>query len=210
MAQGVATPVLQKDSPTPAGSSAKRKATTLDTFVTKTTSHQKACLDEEVAKMVFATNSSFRLVEDPQFCKMTGKLRPGYTPPTRKEIADKFLPMIYEKEYAKCATELKDECVCLSLDGWSNIHNEPIICNTVTTSNGYMYLVDTIDTSCQPHTAEYLEELSKSAIQKYKEELHCNVGSVVTDNAANVNKMRKLLEQENELKLKHMAVLHTF
>ncbi len=30
---------------------------------------------------------------------------------------------------------------------------------------------------------------------------NCNVGSVVTDNAANVNKMRKLLEQENELKL---------
>ncbi|XP_076038547.1 uncharacterized protein LOC143023811 [Oratosquilla oratoria] len=44
-------------------------------------------------------------------------------------------------------------------------------------------------------------ELSKSAIQKCKEELDCHVGSVVTDNAANVNKMRKLLEQENELKL---------
>ncbi len=67
----------------------------------------------------------------------------------------------------------------------------------MTTSNGHMYLVDTIDTSGQPHTAEYLEELSKSAIQKCKEELDCHVGSVVTDNADNVNKMRKLLEQEN-------------
>ncbi len=125
-------------------------------FFTKTTSHQKAYLDEEVAKTVFATNSSFRLVEHLQFWKMVGQLRPGYTP-TRKEIADKFLPMIYEKDYAKCATELKNESVCLSLDGWSNIHNEPIICVTVTTSNSHMYLVDTVDTSGQPHTAEYLE-----------------------------------------------------
>ena len=193
--RSVATPVLQKESPASAASFSKRKATTLDTFVTKTSSYEKANLDEEVAKMVFATNSSFRLVKHPQFCKMVGKLRPGYTPPTRKKIADKFLPMIYEKEYAKCATELKDEIVCLSLDGWSNIHNEPIIYITVTTSSGHIYLVDTVDTSGQPHTAEYLQELSKSAIQKCKEELGCHVGSVVTDNAANVNKMRKLLEQ---------------
>ncbi len=102
----------------------------------------------------------------------------------------------------KCATELKDEIVCLSLDGWSNIHNKPIIYVTVTTLNGHMYLVDTTVTSGQPHTAEYLrlEELSKPAIQKCKE-LDWHVGSVVADNTANVNKMRKLLEQENELKL---------
>jgi len=84
--------------------------------------------------MVFANNSSFRFIEHPQFCKMVGKLRPGYTPPTRKAIADKFIHMIYEKEYAKCATELKDETVCLSLDEWSNIHNEPVVCVAVTAS----------------------------------------------------------------------------
>ncbi|XP_066983752.1 uncharacterized protein [Macrobrachium rosenbergii] len=81
--RSVATPALQKESLTSATISSKRKAATLDTFVTKTTSYEKANLDEEVAKMVFATNSSFRLVEHPQFCKMVGKLRPGYTPPTR-------------------------------------------------------------------------------------------------------------------------------
>ena len=43
------------------------------------------------------------------------------------------------------------------LDGWSNIHNEPIICITVTTSSGHIYLVDTVDTSGQPHTARALK-----------------------------------------------------
>ena len=133
-----ATLVTLKESSASAKSSSKRKASTLDTFVTKTTTYEKANLDEEVAKMVFATNSPFRLVEHPQFCRMVGKLRPGYSPPTRKEIADKFLPMVYEKEYAKCATALKDEIVCKSLDGWFNIHNKPIICVAVTTSNGHI------------------------------------------------------------------------
>ncbi len=80
--------------------------------------------------------------------------------------------------------------VCL--DGWSNIHYEPIICVTVTTSNSHISLVDTVDTSGQLHTADYLEELSKSAIQECKEELDCHVDSVETDSAPNVNKLRKL------------------
>jgi len=55
--------------------------------------------------------------------------------------------------------------------------------------------VDTIDTSGQPHTVEYLEELSKPAIPC--KELRC----AVTDNAGNKNKIKKLLEHRNELNL---------
>ncbi len=70
----------------------------------------------------------------------------------------------------------------------------------MTNSNGHMNLVNTIGTRGQPLTAEYLEGLSRSAIRKCKE-LDCHIGSVVTDNAANVNEVRKLSELENELKL---------
>ena len=112
--RNVATPPLQISlSDSVSVTNTKRKASTLDTFVTKTTSYEKANLNEEVAKMVFATNSPFRLVEHPQFCKMVGKLRPGYTPPTRNEIANKYLPMIYDREYGKCAKELMNETVSL-------------------------------------------------------------------------------------------------
>ncbi len=196
------TPTLKRSlSDTARGKKSICKTAILDKFITKTTAYEKNILDEEVAKMIFATNSPFRLVEHAQFRKMVGKLRPGYTPPTRTEVSDKYLPKIYDKEFEKCAKELMNETVCLSLDGWSNIHNEPIICVTVTTSSGHIYLIDTIDTSGQPHTAEYLEDLAKSSIQKCKD-LGCLVGSVVTDiNAANVNKMRKNLEQANELNL---------
>lgn len=148
--------------------------------------------------MIFATNSPFRLVQHPQFLKMVQTLRPGYIPPSRKDIADKYLDLVYEKEYKKCADDLNNETVCLSIDGWSNIHNEPIICVTLTTSTGQIYLVDTIDTSGKPHTAEYLLQLVQNSIKKAEQDFGCRIGSVVTDNAANVAKMRKLLEESSE------------
>ncbi len=91
--------------------------------------------------MIYATNIIL------QFLKMIQTLRPGYIPPSRKGIADKYLDLVYENEYKKCADDLNNETVCLSIDEWSNIHNEPIICVTLTTSTGQIYLIDTIDTS---------------------------------------------------------------
>ncbi|MCD9088867.1 DUF659 domain-containing protein, partial [Stenotrophomonas sp. SY1] len=120
-------------------------------------------LDKEVARIIFATNSPFRLVQHPQFLKMVQNLRPGYIPPSRKDIADKYLNLVYENEYEKCADDPNNENVCHSIDGWSNIHNEPIMCVTLTTFTGQIYLVDTIDTSRKPHTAEYLLQLVQNS-----------------------------------------------
>lgn len=164
-------------------------------FVLSTSASQKADIDESVATMIFATNSSFRTVENPYFVQMAQKLRPGYTPPSRKDIADKWLTTVYDREYTKCEEVLKGKTVCLSTDGWSNVHNEPIICSTVTTADGSVYLVDTIDTSGTPHTAENLTELTTASIAKAEKDFKCSVGSVVTDNAANVAKMRTKLEE---------------
>ena len=125
---------------------------------------------------------------------MIHELRPGYTPPNRKQIADIYLPKIYEAEKGKCAEILKDKSVCLSLDGWSNVHNEPIICVTIT-HNATVYLVDTIDTSGNSHTSDYLTNMAKTSIAKVEDEYGCQVKSIVTDNAANVTRMRNDLEE---------------
>lgn len=175
-----------------------RKKTVLDNFVFKTSASQKAELDEQVARMVYATNSAFRIVDHPEFVKMIEMLRPGYKPPSRKDVADKYLPKIYEKEVNKCKETLQGQTVCLGLDGWSNVHNEPIVCATATTDSGQVYLVDTIDTSGEPHTAEYLAKVATASMQKAESNFGCQVGSVVTDNAANVAAMRKKLEEKED------------
>ena len=44
----------------------------------KTTSNEKQALDAQVACFVYATNSSFNLVENAEFLKFTAFLHPGY------------------------------------------------------------------------------------------------------------------------------------
>lgn len=193
------TPTPTQVLPTIAASSSqgkKKKAaeTSLDSYFIRSTPMQKKSLDKQVARFIFATNTAFRSVEHPQFVRLMQQLRPGYTPPNRKEISGPLLETIYEEEKKTCSLILKNQSVCLGFDGWSNVHNEPIICLTVTTKTGDVYLVDTIDTSGHAHTASYLTEVAVNSIKKCEEDLNCKVRSVVTDNAANVAKMRLQLE----------------
>lgn len=171
---------------------------TLTQNIIRTTPDMKVELDKSVSRMIYATNSAFRTVEHGTFKDMIDKLRPGYKPPTRYDVGGKYLIEIYEEERAKVKHFLKGETVCMSLDGWSNVHNDPIVCCTVTTSTAQVFLVDTVDTSGHPHTGEYLYDVAKACIEKTERDFGCIIGSIVTDNAANVNLMRTLLlEREN-------------
>ena len=139
------------------------------------------------------------MVEHPEFVKLMEMLRPDYKPPSRVDVADTFLPQVYESEMGQCSDKLSGKMVSLALDGWSNVHNEPIVCCTVTTDTGEVYLADTVDTSGKPHTAEYLTEVAKAAIEKAETQFTCTVGSLVTDNAANVNAMRNKITQSSNV-----------
>ena len=90
--------------------------------------------------------------------------------------------------------------MCLGLDGWSNVHNESIICATAATDSGLVYLVETVDTctSGEPHTAEYLVKVSIASMEKAHKNFGCQGGSTVMDNATNVAAMRRMLEGKDE------------
>ncbi|XP_053169546.1 double zinc ribbon and ankyrin repeat-containing protein 1 isoform X2 [Hemicordylus capensis] len=176
--------------------------TTIDKFVIKTSRLEKELIDEKIAQFVYATNSSFRLTEKPHFINMVQSLRPGYSPPSRADVAGKLLDKVYDREMEQCATALEGRIVNLSIDGWSNVHNDPIVCACITTEEGKVFLAQTIDTSGNAHTAEYLQELAVKAIITREQKFKCLVRSLVTDNAANVSKMRRNLEeQEGNTKL---------
>ena len=98
----------------------------------KLTSEEKASYDKSVAKVVYATNSPFRIVEHPTFRKLISDLRPGYTPPDRHRIAGELLDAVHTEVLAETKEALNNQIVCMSMDGWSNIHKESIICVAVT------------------------------------------------------------------------------
>lgn len=67
----------------------------------------------------------------------------------------------------------------MTLDGWSNVNNDPIVCFAITVAQGKnakTYLSQTFDTSGNSHTAEYLCQFSTGAITATKELFGCSVG----------------------------------
>lgn len=177
----------------------KKLCGNLSTFMVKTPQSSKEVIDKQIARAIYATNCSFRSIEHPQVKKAIALLRPGYPPPSRKEVSDRLLDEVYQEEKEKCFSQLANSYVNLSIDGWSNIHNEPIICATITTERGEVFLFDTIDTTGKPHTSAYLTELVIDLIERLKTRYSCRVASVVTDNAANMAKMRKNIKNANTI-----------
>jgi len=167
------------------------KHQSISKFVCKTTSQDKLALDVQVSKFVFATNSPFRLIEHSEFQKFVNMLRPGYKLPDRKAIGSTLLDSVYNSVVSNQYQILKNKTVCMALDGWSNVHNEPIVCITVTiVEDKSVHIVHTISTEDNSHGSEYMMSLAIEGIKKCAE-IGCKVKSFVTDNARNMAKMRQ-------------------
>uniref|UniRef100_H3AJX7 Uncharacterized protein n=1 Tax=Latimeria chalumnae TaxID=7897 RepID=H3AJX7_LATCH len=143
---------------------------------------------------------SFHCIEQPEVKKAINMLRPGYTPPSKFTLAGRLLNEVFQEEKIKCSEKLSGEFVCRSIDGWSNIHNESVVCATVTVDGGTVYLYDNIDISGHPHASEYLTALASDTIKSCEQEFKHHVTSFLTDDAANMAKMRKALEEIENIK----------
>ncbi|XP_018577556.1 uncharacterized protein LOC108915890 [Anoplophora glabripennis] len=172
----------------------------ISSFVIRTSQSEKNELDLQIARCLYATNTSLRAVEHPEFKKMINALRPGYKPPNRNSVSTDLLDKVHNSVQTTIKENLCNKKVCLALYGWSNVHNEPIISVCVTDiESERVHLIESIDTSGNSHTSEYLLQLLKNSIMKC-EEYNCKVTSIVTDNAANVTKMRRDLFEELDRK----------
>ena len=92
------------------------------------------------------------------------QLRPGYNPPSRYSIGNYILDSVHDEQYSLCRECLTGKTVSMDLDGWSNIHNEPVLYALITTDKGESYLVKTIDSSSHPDDANYLTQVAKQCI----------------------------------------------
>ena len=183
--------LLQVQSPT----KKQKTSVSIGSYIIKTSPEERNALDLQIARLVYATNSPFTLVEHKEFKKLIEMLRPGYNPPSRLSVGDTLLDQVHDEVYTYCKEKVEGKTVTMELDGWSNIHNEPIVCCSVTTRNGDTFLTSTIDTQDERHTADNLEVIAEKAIKEAEESLGCRVESFVTDNAANMKKMRSQLKE---------------
>ena len=91
-------------------------------------------------------------------------LRPGYVPPSRHDVSGNLLNEVHTSLLADCKERLCGKTVSMGIDGWNNIHNEPMMCVSVTTPDGDKFLTETVDSCGHSHTSEYLQSVESSAM----------------------------------------------
>ena len=97
-------------------------------------------------------------------------LHSEYTLPNRFQIRGEILEKIYVEEIEK----LKVLNGKMSLDGWSNVHNKPLVCVSVI-ADKIKVLVRPINTSGHSHNGEYHTQLARGVIESVK----CKFESIV-------------------------------
>lgn len=166
-------------------------------FVYRTSPGLKDQFDTTIAKFFYGCNIPFNVAEHPLFIAMVQQLRPGYKPPTRFALADKHLDQVCDEMEEKMKLELDGKTVTLVEDGWSNIHNDPVVATCITTANGQSFFLDAHDTGAMQKTAENCKQQVQKSMKIAEKKFNCSIRTVVTDNAKNMEKMRQVLQQDD-------------
>ena len=193
--------VVVLDSPSTSSSSQSQKAPReqpkLTPWVVKTDAGTREKLDRTVAEFFYGCSVPFSVADHPLFIQMVDRLRPGYRAPDRKRLAGPLLDSVYLDMKETVKTKLHNvESVTLVQDGWSNIHNEPVVAHSIC-SPGYSFFLNAVATESMEKTAVNCAELAESAMTIAKEEYGVEVSGVCTDNAASMNRMRDILKDKH-------------
>ena len=93
----------------------------------RTSASEKHAIDLQIARYLYATNSPFSVANHAEFKKMIQMLRPGYNPFNRMQVGGKLLDECFIELLFDCKALVQETSVSMSLDGWNNVHNEPIL-----------------------------------------------------------------------------------
>ena len=155
-------------------------------------------LDQDVGNFFFGYNIPFAVADHPLFTKMISDLRPGYSAPNRKTLAGPLLDVTYEDTKKSVRVQLKeDNAVTLIQDGWSNVHNEPVVAHNIC-SKGKTVFLNSVTTEAMEKTAENCAQIAEDAMDLAKKEYGVTVAGVCTDNASTMNKMRDILKNKHD------------
>ena len=177
----------------PTGEPQRKKACVQTTLpVARTENKEHSQLNVQLCRFVISANCPFSLVDDAEFARFVQLLRPGARLPTRQTLSGPVLDSVYDAELERAAGQVEGKYGTVCIDGWSSITAEPVIGISLSVA-GRSFLCDTIDTSGHPHTIEYLTEIAEKAIVDIQEKFRVEVTGCVTDNAANMEGMRRAL-----------------
>ena len=148
--------------------------------------------DIKIARAFYASGIPLATIENPFFIQALHQINPEYNPPSRKVLSTRLL----EKEYKQVSTDIKKlvknaSYVCLTSDGWTNIHQESIINFMVTTPQPIFWKA--LETKESSHTGEYIACQFEIVIEEIG---ISKIAAIITDNARNMKKAHKILSKK--------------
>lgn len=140
----------------------------LTNFAFTTSAAQKKDIDSKIAKFFYGNSIAFRAADSQQYKDMVKSLRPGYTPPSRKDLAGQLLDNAHDSIEGYMKEMLADATITLMQDGWSSVKNDPII-GTALHNGNKSFLLSTHDCGADKKTADYCFQLATENIDHVKE-----------------------------------------
>jgi hypothetical protein len=151
-------------------------------------------LDTQIAKLFYACNLPFNMADNPTWRETVKMLRPGYEPPNRKDIGGALLDSVHADLFSNMKNDLKNKNVTLMQDGWSDIHNTPVIATSLQ-ANEKSYFFSAIETGTNKKTAAYCTSIALNAIEEAERELECSISAIVTDNEKKMEVMKQNVKE---------------
>ncbi|CAB5193535.1 unnamed protein product [Rhizophagus irregularis] len=155
-------------------------------------SNEKEEIDTAIARAFYASGIPLATIENPFIIQALHKINPEYHPPSQKSLSTTLL----EKEYKQVSADMKKQIknsnyICLTSDGWTNIHQQPIINFMITTPQPIFWKA--LESKENSHTGEYIAEQFDIVI---KEIGISKIAAVITDNASNMKKAHSILQKD--------------
>ena len=151
---------------------------------------QKQEFQKNMAMHYYATGISFQCIEDFHLKNAIKLLRPDDSLlPNRKQLSSTLLDKCHQQVLNKVKTCMKGSTCCLTIDGWSNVKNDPVV-NYMAVSPECYFFLESVMTGLQQHNHKYIAEDIAHVIRKCKS---TEFAGVVTDNTSTNKKASILL-----------------
>lgn len=186
---------------TSSSSSKQPKITSMSTYAEDSVMHKS--ITDCLMKYICSDFAPLQTVESPAFRHLISKLNPRYKLPTRRKLTSKLFPELYTEVRSEVEANLQSvsRTCALTTDGWTSTKSNPpknfeaVTCHYITQEwEMKSVLLETRPTECEAHTGDTL----KAHLERVLEEWKISPVGITTDNASNITKAIRLLQNLDE------------
>lgn len=164
-----------------------------------------------MTKMLIENRAAMRMVESPWFRNWVSLLNPEHKIANRKEISEKYVPLISEEAYKSFLSYVKraqDYDLSIEFDHWTDNVRRSFLAAVSTASDGSRFLLSLTDVSKEGHSSDTTVEVLTKILEKVP---YRKINSIVSDSASACKLAReKMVASDRQMShvIEHRCIPH--